>query len=217
MLPRPTSLHERRIKRAIIGRRRRVATIERCGSRRRRPSPRRGEAQAQAASVARYPPVAEPVRARFPRGDARSPASRAPSSPATDPGTETMTPLCRCRSALAVLALLVLGECVAVAAHRPPSGGAQVPEEHRFPPAFEDDDRRQEDDNGADGENVTATATTGHPRNTRHNRTHGDPLFPKDLFTPEQLRHGAVLFHIIGLVGTDDMRPLRLCNAKPVP
>lgn len=126
-----------------------------------------------------------------------------------------MTPLC-----LAVLALLVLGGCVAVAAHRPPSGGAQVPEEQRrLPPALEDDDdrwrREEDDDNGADGENVTATATAARPGNNGsagHHRAHGDPLFPKDLFTTEQLRHGAVLFHIIGLVGmgADGARPKRL-------
>ena len=27
-----------------------------------------------------------------------------------------------------------------------------------------------------------------------------DPLFPTDLFTPEQLRSGAVLLHVIGIV-----------------
>ncbi|XP_055713698.1 sodium/potassium/calcium exchanger Nckx30C isoform X2 [Phlebotomus papatasi] len=53
-----------------------------------------------------------------------------------------------------------------------------------------------------DPENATATIilTNGSSPNGTNNETHKDPLFPEDLFTIEQRRNGAVIFHIIGVI-----------------
>ncbi|XP_055684990.1 sodium/potassium/calcium exchanger Nckx30C isoform X4 [Lutzomyia longipalpis] len=51
-------------------------------------------------------------------------------------------------------------------------------------------------------ENATATIIimNGSSPNGTNNDTHKDPLFPEDLFTLEQRRNGAVIFHIIGVI-----------------
>lgn len=101
----------------------------------------------------------------------------------------------RRRSAASALLLLLAAGCVAEAhPHRPPS-------QQQYPqaPAVDDEDLSQD----LDDENVTtadmATSSVLPPNVTAHHK-HGDPLFPKDLFSTEQLRQGAVLFHILGLV-----------------
>lgn len=38
------------------------------------------------------------------------------------------------------------------------------------------------------------------PENKTANDTKPDPLFPKDLFTEDQRRNGAIIFHIIGVI-----------------
>ncbi|XP_059616965.1 sodium/potassium/calcium exchanger Nckx30C isoform X2 [Phlebotomus argentipes] len=53
-----------------------------------------------------------------------------------------------------------------------------------------------------DPENATATiiVINGSSPNGTNNETHKDPLFPEDLFTLEQRRNGAVIFHIVGVI-----------------
>ncbi|GAB0091293.1 Sodium/potassium/calcium exchanger Nckx30C [Sergentomyia squamirostris] len=54
-----------------------------------------------------------------------------------------------------------------------------------------------------DPENATATIILSNgssPNGNSSNETHKDPLFPEDLFTMEQRRNGAVVFHIIGVI-----------------
>ncbi|KAJ8963405.1 hypothetical protein NQ318_018884 [Aromia moschata] len=51
-----------------------------------------------------------------------------------------------------------------------------------------------------EADNLTA-ASTGLPAHHANGTFHReDPLFPRDLFTEEQRRHGAVLLHILGVV-----------------